>query len=335
MAADMSKVPAPADAPRSAPDELADRAAAEPSRPHGENVRAGWIGTGRMGAALVGRLLQAGYDVAVYNRTRAKAEPLIEAGATVVDKISGLAGRDIVFVTVSSSPDFAAVAAQVLATGPPAILVDCSTVSAEVSAQVRADAAAAGTALLAAPVSGNPGAVAAGNASVVASGPAEAFARAKPLLAALGHAVTYVGEGEAARLVKLCHNILLGVTIQSVAEITVLAAKAGVSRSAFLDFLNSSVMGSTFTRYKTHELTELDFTPSFTTTLLRKDFDLGLAAGRELEVPMPLAALAHQLIQAAIGAGHGEQDFATLILEQARSAGITLRPEHGAGPGGA
>jgi len=107
----------------------------------------------------------------------------------------------------------------------------------------------------------------------------------------------------------------------------VLADKAGVSRTAFLDFLNASVLGSTFTRYKTPALTELDFTPSFTTALLRKDFDLGLAAARELEVPMPVAAMAYQLIQAAIGAGHAEEDFAALIVEQARAAGITLRPE--------
>ena len=297
----------------------------------GEDVRVGWIGTGRMGSVLATRLLRAGYDVAVYNRTRAKAAALGEAGATVVDDLAGLAGRDIVFIMVSSSPDFAAVAADVLRTNPPAILIDCSTVSADVSARVRADAAAAGSALLAAPVSGNPGAVAAGNATLVVSGPHDAFARAEPLLRTLGKAVTYVGDGELARLVKLCHNVFLGVVIQSLAEITVLADKAGVSRTAFLDFLNSSVLGSTFTRYKAHALIELDFTPTFTTTLLRKDFDLGLAAARELEVPMPLAALAHHLIQASIGAGHAEQDFATLILEQARAAGISLEPEEPAG----
>ncbi|MGE5290496.1 MAG: NAD(P)-dependent oxidoreductase [Micromonosporaceae bacterium] len=293
----------------------------------GEDMRVGWVGTGRMGSVLATRLLRAGYDVAVYNRTRAKAAALGEAGATVVDELAGLAGRDIVFIMVSSSPDFAAVAADLLGANAPAIMVDCSTVSADVSARVRADAAAAGSALLAAPVSGNPGAVAAGNATLVVSGPRDAFTRVEPLLKTLGKAVTYVGDGELARLVKLCHNVFLGVVIQSLAEITVLADKAGVSRTAFLDFLNSSVLGSTFTRYKSHALTELDFTPTFTTTLLRKDFDLGLAAARELEVPMPLAALAHHLIQASIGAGHAEQDFATLILEQARAAGITLKPE--------
>ncbi len=294
-----------------------------------EDLQVGWVGAGRMGSALATRLLRAGYDVAVYNRTRAKAAALGDAGATVVDEIANLAGRHVVFVAVSSSPDFASVARALLAAGPPAIIIDCSTVAADVSAQVRGEASAAGAALLAAPISGNPGAVAAGNATVVVSGPKDSFGQAEQVLRALGKSVTYVGDGDVARLVKLCHNVFLGVVIQSLAEITVLADKAGVSRTAFLDFLNSSVLGSTFTTYKTHALTELDFTPTFTTTLLRKDFDLGLAAARELEVPMPLAAMAHQLIQAAIGAGHADEDFATLIVEQARAAGFALQPEDG------
>jgi 3-hydroxyisobutyrate dehydrogenase len=320
----MSEVPAGGATPRASHDELGRNASAAA---HRDEPRVGWVGTGRMGSALAMRLLRAGYDVAVYNRTQAKAAPLGEAGATVVDSIAGLAGCSIVFVIVSSDAAFAAVAGDVLAAGPPRILVDCSTVSAEVSAQVRADAAAVGAALLAAPISGNPGAVAAGNATLVASGPADAFAQAQPVLRALGHAVTYVGDGEAARLVKLCHNVFLGVVIQSLVEITVLANKAGVPRTAFLDFLNSSVLGSTFTRYKAHALTELDFTPTFTTRLLRKDLDLGLAAARDLEVPMPLAAMVHQIIQAAIGAGHADEDFAALVVEEARAAGISLQPE--------
>ena len=252
-----------------------------------------------------------------------------------MDSVGDLAGRDIVFVMVSSDPDFAAVAAEVLAGGPPGIMIDCSTVSADVSAKVRADAEAVGAALLAAPVSGNPGAVAAGNATLLVSGPADAFNRAESVLRVLGRAVTHVGDGEVARLVKLCHNVFLGVVIESLVEITVLVNKAGVSRTAFLDFLNSSVLGSTFTAYKAHALTELDFTPTFTTSLLRKDLDLGLAAARDLEVPMPLAAVAYQVIQAAIGAGHADQDFAALIVEEARAAGMSLQPEEPARDGGA
>jgi 3-hydroxyisobutyrate dehydrogenase len=287
----------------------------------------GWIGAGRMGSALATRLLEAGHDVAVYNRTKAKAEPLAERGATVVDEVGELTGRPVVFTSVSDSDAFADVAGALLKAAAPDVLVDTSTVSAEVSAQVRTEAAGQGTALLAAPISGNPTAVASGTASLIVSGPEEAFAKAEPLLQALSPAVGYAGDGESARLAKLCHNILLGILTQSLAETTVLAEKAGIRRAAFLEFLNNSVLGSTFTNYKTQALVELDFTPTFTTELLRKDFDLGLAAARNLEVPMPLATAVGQLIQSAIGAGHGSEDFAALLLEQARAAGLTPAPE--------
>lgn len=291
----------------------------------------GWIGTGRMGFALAGRLLDAGHPLLVHNRTRARAEPLAARGAVIADRITDLAGCETVFTMVASSPDFAEITLgeHGLLNGgtAPRVLVDCSTVDAEVSARVRAAAARTGTLLLAAPVSGNPGVVAAGRASFAVSGPEQAYHEVRPLLAALGTAVTYVGEGEAARLVKLCHNILLGVLAQSLVEVTVLAEKHGVPRAAFLEFLNSSVLASAFTRYKAPALVHLDFTPTFTTTLLRKDLDLGLAAARGAEVPMPIAAAVHQLVQVAVGAGHGEQDFAALLLEQARAAALTLVPE--------
>jgi len=300
---------------------------------NGQSPRIGWIGAGRMGAALVRRLLEAGYPVAVYNRTRAKAEELVAHGAEVVDRPVDLADRDIVFTMVSASADLEQVTVGpggVLTApeGAPAVLVDSSTVSAEASATVRAEAVKRGTELLAAPVSGNPKVVDAGKATFAVSGPRAAFDRVEPVLNALGRGVTYVGDDEAARLVKICHNVFLGVVIQSLAEITVLAEKGGVSRAAFLEFLNNSVMGSTFSRYKTPALVNLDLTPTFTMPLLRKDFDLGLAAARELEAPMPVASAAAQLVASAIGAGLVDRDFAVLVEEQARRAGLTLRSEN-------
>ncbi|MGW0627320.1 NAD(P)-dependent oxidoreductase [Streptomyces sp. RLB3-6] len=298
-----------------------------------DRPRIGWIGTGRMGYQLAGRLLDAGHDVAVYNRTRAKAEPLSEKGATIVDRPEELADRDVVFVMVSASADLESVT-----TGPggvltaknvaPGVLIDSSTVSTQVSALVREAAAKRGTDFLAAPVSGNPKVIAAGKLTVAVSGPREVFDAIEPMLNLLGRGVTYVGEDEVARLVKIAHNVFLGVVTQSLAEITLLAEKGGVKRSAFLEFLNDSVMGSVFTKYKSPALVNLDFKPTFTNILLRKDFDLALAAARELEVPMPVASATAQFVQAAIGAGHTEEDFATLILEQARRCGITLEPEN-------
>ena len=290
----------------------------------------GWIGAGRMGAAMARRLLAAGHGVHVWNRTRSKAEAI--AGAKVADSVADLAGLDVVFTTVA---DDASLLRVTLGEGgllrgheAPGCLVDASTVAAETSERVRQFAAERGTTLLAAPVSGNPKVVRAGRASIVVSGPEAAYREVEPLLRTIGASVTYVGGGDQARLVKIAHNVLLGVVTQALAEVTVLAQRGGVPRSVFLGFLNDSVLGSTFSRYKSPALVNLDLTPTFTTGLLRKDFDLGLAAGRGLEVPMPVAAAAYQLVQAAAGRGHGDTDFAALILEQARSAGLELEPEH-------
>jgi 3-hydroxyisobutyrate dehydrogenase-like beta-hydroxyacid dehydrogenase len=301
---------------------------------HEDSRRLGWLGTGRMGVEMARRLLVAGCDLAVYNRSSARAEPLVRLGAKPTGSAVELATRDIVFVTVGSSDDLisAVLGHDGLMSGAdgaaPQVLVDCSTVSAEASARVRAEIADRGTALLAAPVMGNPKVVRAGKMTAAVSGPPDAFVMAEPYLTMLGRGVTYVGEGEVARTVKLCHNLFLGVVAQSLAEITVLAEKSGIRREAFLDCLNKSVMGSLFTGYKTPAYVNLDFEPTFTATLLRKDFDLGLAAAREHEVPMPVAAVVHQLIQGLVGRGYGEKDFAALLLQQAESAGLSLVSEH-------
>jgi 3-hydroxyisobutyrate dehydrogenase len=293
--------------------------------------RIGWIGTGRMGAEMAARLLDAGCDLAVYNRTRAKAEPLGAKGAKIVGSPAALASRDIVFTTVGSSEDLINVilGPEGLLSGDdaPSFIVDCSTVSAESSSHVREQAEARGTALLAAPVSGNPGVARAGRLTMSVSGPRAAFDEVAGYLNLIGAGSTYVGEGELARTVKLCHNLFLGVVTQSLAEVTVLAEKSGVSREAFLNYLNNSVLGSVFSTYKTPAFVNLDFRPTFTATLLRKDFDLGLAAARELEVPLPVGALVHQLIQTLIGHGYGESDFAALLQLQAESANLPIESE--------
>jgi 3-hydroxyisobutyrate dehydrogenase-like beta-hydroxyacid dehydrogenase len=295
------------------------------------NQQLGWVGTGRMGSALALRLLAAGCDLTVYNRTKAKATPLADRGAAVVTSPADLGAADIVFVTVGGSDDLIDVilGPDGLISGPsvPAIVVDCSTVSADASQQVREQLARRGTALLAAPVMGNARVAEAGRLTLAVSGPEQTFHEARPYLDLLGAGATYVGDGETARIVKLCHNLLLGVVSQTLAEVTVLAQQYGVSRHALLECLNNSVMGSTFTRYKTPALVNLDFHPTFTATLLRKDFDLGLAAARAREVPLPVAALVHQLVQGLVGRGHGDQDFAALLLMQADSAGLTLVSE--------
>jgi 3-hydroxyisobutyrate dehydrogenase len=300
------------------------------------NLRAhklGWIGTGRMGFRLAERLLAAGCDLAIYNRTRSKAEPLIDLGGKLVDSPGDLADRDIVFSIVRGDDDFREVML-----GPegllaqegaaPQVIVDSTTISAGVSSEVRTAGEKCGTSLLAAPVSGNPEVVKSGKLTLVVSGPEDAYQSARPYLDIMGAANTYVGDADAARLAKICHNLMLGVVSQCLAEITVLAQKGGLRRSDFLEFLNNSVMGSTFTRYKTPAFVNLDYTPTFTPVLLRKDFDLGLKAARELDVPMPLAATVHELVQSLIGRGFTEEDFAMLLEQQADASGIKLESEN-------
>ena len=297
------------------------------------NTRIGWIGTGRMGYAMAARLAKQGADLTVWNRTRAKAEPLAKHGAKIASALSELAPCDIVFVMVSTWDDVREVIAGpggLLAAEKPRtrLIVECSSISLEGSAELRSLLAARGIELLAAPVSGNAKVIEAGRLSFVCSGPRAAFELALPYLRMIAPAASYVGEGELARIVKICHNVFLGVVIQSLSEITILAQKAGVPRHAFLDFINQSVMGSTFTRYKTPALVNLDFKVTFTPALLRKDLDLGLHAGREFDVPMPLASITRDQVQALIGLGLGDEDFAKLIVLQARASGIDLEPEN-------
>ena len=295
-------------------------------------MKLGWIGIGRMGFAMAERLAKNGADLTVWNRTRAKALPLAAFGAKIAGKLSDLAACDIVFVMVSTSDDVMEVIA-----GPagllsgdkaPKLIVECSSISVEASAELRSMLKARGVELLAAPVSGNAKVIKAGRLSFVCSGPKAAFDTALPFLKMIAPAASYVGEGELARIVKICHNVFLGVVTQSLAEITVLAQKAGVPRHAFLAFMNQSVMGSTFSRYKTPAFVNLDFKVTFTPQLLRKDLDLGQDAARRYGVSMPLASLTRDLVQTLIDRGVTEEDFAKLLVLQAEASGLKLEPEN-------
>jgi 3-hydroxyisobutyrate dehydrogenase-like beta-hydroxyacid dehydrogenase len=282
-----------------------------------------------MGYEMAARLARGGCDIAVWNRTRAKAEPLAKHGAKVVDALPELAARDIVFCMVSTWDDVKEVVGKLLS-GParPKMLVECSSISLEGSAELRKMLAAKGVDYLAAPVSGNAKVIKAGKLTFVVSGPKKAYEAARPYLDMMGTGSSYVGDGELSRIAKICHNVMLGVVIQNLCEITVLAEKAGMPRHAFLDFLNKSVMGSMFTRYKTPALVNLDFHVTFTPKLLRKDLELGLDAGRRFEVPMPLTSLTRDLLQQMIGQGLTEEDFSTLLLVQAKNSGLELKPEN-------
>jgi 3-hydroxyisobutyrate dehydrogenase-like beta-hydroxyacid dehydrogenase len=293
--------------------------------------RIGWIGIGRMGYALAQRLADAGADLTVYNRSPDKAEPLRKHGAKVARGLEDLGGCEIVFTMLSTDDVVKEVlsgAGELMrAPGRPALVVDCSSISAETSAEIRSSLNAARTSFLAAPVSGNPHVVEQGQSSFVVSGPREVFDRVQPFFLAMGRTATYVGDGEFARVAKICHNVWLGALTQSLAEVIVLAEKAGMTRKAFLEFLNASALGSTYTKVKAPHWVALDFAATFTPPLMRKDMDLGLSLARKLDAPMPLSSMTREIIQGQINQGYVDQDFSTLLLLQAKAAGLRLKAE--------
>jgi len=303
----------------------------------------GWIGMGRMGFPMAERLIAAGYDVSVWNRTRAKAEPLGQQGGKVVASLTDLADREIVFSIVSTGKDLKEVyyGPNGVLSGKngkvPPIFVDCSTISVEDSADIRKKLKEAGAEFIAAPVSGNAKVIKAGKLSAVASGAEPAFRKVEDMIKAFAPSgVSYVGEGELARICKIAHNVMLGVVIENLMEITLLANKMGIPRHAFLAFMNNSVMGSMFTRYKAPALVNLDWTTTFTPELLRKDIDLGLALGRQHDVPMPVTAAAREVLQGHFGAAtlqkdpqeYLQKDFAALLETMALAAGMKLESEN-------
>ncbi len=273
---------------------------------------------------------------------RSKAEPLAKLGGKVVDNLVELKDVDVLFSIVSTGKDLDQVYfGKNSVTGHggklPKIFVDCSTISVEESAAIRDRLKQLGSDYVAAPVSGNAKVIKAGKLSAVISGSEAACKTVTPMLEAIApRGVSYVGDGELARICKIAHNVMLGVVIENLIEITLLANKMGVPRHAFLAFMNNSVMGSMFTRYKSPALVNLDWTTTFTPELLRKDLDLGLALGREWDVPMPVTAAAREVLQSHFGAAtlkpdpeeYLQKDFAALMETMALASGMKLESEN-------
>jgi 3-hydroxyisobutyrate dehydrogenase len=217
----------------------------------------------------------------------------------------------------------------VTGTRKPQVVVDSSSISQEGSAEIRERLEGMGVAYLCAPVSGNAKVAKAGKLLIVASGPKALYEKAEPYLQAMGRKAMWVGEGELARIWKIAHNTMFGVVIQNLCEITVLAEKAGIPRHVFLESINDSVLGSMYTRYKTPVLTNLSFEQvTFTPKLLLKDMDLGMGAAKTHGVAMPAAAATRESVARLVGRGHDHVDFAVLLQELARDAGLELQPEN-------
>jgi 3-hydroxyisobutyrate dehydrogenase len=302
----------------------------------------GWIGMGRMGFPMAERLIKAGHDVSIWNRTRAKAEPLKKIGGKIVDRLADLKSVDVLFSIVATGPDVQEVlyGKDGVAAGTgrmPPVVVDCSTIAVEESAAIRNKLKELGADFVAGPVSGNAKVIKAGQLSAVVSGAEPACKIAMPLIEVFApRGVSYVGDGELARVCKIAHNVMLGVVMENLIEITLLTNKMGVPRHAFLAFLNNGVMGSMFTRYKSPALVNLDWTTTFTPELLRKDLDLGLELAREMDVPMPVTAATREVLQSHFGAAtlqknpqdYLQKDFAALAETMALAAGMKLVSEN-------
>ena len=292
-----------------------------------------------MGEAMVKRLLQAGHEVEVWNRTRSKAEPLAKYGAVVVNNVLDLAGCETVITMVSTTKDLKQVlfgpGGLVTTSIKPKMVVDSSSISQEGSAEVRKELEALGIGYLCAPVSGNAKVAKAGLLLVVSSGPRDLYNIAEPYFQAMAKKCMWIGEGELARVWKIAHNTMFGVVIQNLCEITVLAEKAGIPRHLFLESINDSVLGSMYTRYKTPVLTNLNFEQvTFTPELLLKDMDLGMAAAKAHGVVMPSAAATRESIARMVGRGYGDIDFSALLIEVAKDSGLELTSENKTIPDG-
>ena len=283
---------------------------------HDPRFTVGLIGLGNMGTAIAERVLGAGYQLVVHNRTPEKADPLGALGAVVANTPGDLVEQvDVVITSLADDDALEAVARQIaIAARVGTVLVDMSTVSPAASARVALLADAASVAYLRAPVSGNPSVVRAGNLSFIVSGPRETLERVEPVIRAIGPTVHHVGEAEQARVVKLAINLMIAGLGQLMSEALVLGEAAGVSRASLLEVMGNSAVGAPFVKYKTEPLLRDDFSATFTTALMEKDIDLVLDAAEEVGVELPVAKEMKELLRGAVDAGYADDDFMALFL---------------------
>jgi 3-hydroxyisobutyrate dehydrogenase-like beta-hydroxyacid dehydrogenase len=271
-----------------------------------------------MGVPIAERLLAAGHDVAVWNRTAAAAEPF----ANRLD--SPVAAWKHGAVAITTLADDRAVEAVLgaLLDGRPGTVVEMSTISAAGSARLAERAEQAGAAYVRAPVTGNPSVVAAGNLGIIVSGPRAAYEAVEPLLRDVGPNHFYVGPGEEARVIKLAINLMLAGTAQLMAEALVLGERNGIDRATLLGVMGGSAMGSPFVRYKTDALVAGDLTSTFTTTGMYKDLALALECARAVDLGLPVTAQVQQLLLGCVAQGMGDLDFMALLPRMRREAGL-------------
>jgi 3-hydroxyisobutyrate dehydrogenase-like beta-hydroxyacid dehydrogenase len=287
----------------------------------------GYVGLGVMGTSVVRRLLAAGHDVTVWNRTRAKAEPLLEAGAQWADSPREVAERaEIVFTMVTNTAAVRAVfeGEDGILAGltPGKIYIDMSTASPANSRALAEQVEAAGAQMLDSPVSGTSITVDQGKASLMVGGDADAFERARPILEAIGPKVFHMGYNGTAVALKIAINLSLAVQMLAFSEGVLLAEKSGIDRERVVEAMLASVIASPMVVYRGPLVLGHPEEVWFDCHMMQKDMNLALEMGRELEVPLPTTAVTNEFLTAANGMGIGEKDFAVIFDVLASMSGV-------------
>ncbi|MBA1349797.1 NAD(P)-dependent oxidoreductase [Rhizobium sp. WYCCWR 11146] len=298
----------------------------------GETLRVGWAGIGKMGAPMSRRVLEAGYALSVFEPLPENRATIVAEGANVAHSLEDLAAAsDIVVLTI---PNDAILRDLVLSKGaladvmkPGQILMEMSTVSPEISAEVSAALRARGIAYLRAPVSGSTMTASSGNLSVMVSGPDGAYRKVEPVLACFSSKQFYLGDGEEARYLKLVLNALVGATAALLGEALTLGLKGNLSVETMLSVICESAVASPLIAYKRDLLVSRNFDPAFSVSQMMKDFDLILGAAKSDHVPMYLASMIRQQYEAAYADGLSEKDFFVLFEQSERLAGLSPRED--------
>ncbi len=281
-------------------------------------ARVGWIGLGNMGVPMSKNLIKAGHEVTVWNRTKAKAQPVLDAGAQWADSPKEIAEKcEFIFTMVADGPALQDVTLRedgvVAGLSAGKIVIDMSTVAPEESEKVNDAVEAKGCKFLRAPVTGST--VLAENATlgILASGDKATYEKALPLFQAMGKNQFYLGAGEQARVMKLALNIMIGTSMQMMAEAVVLAEKAGLDVVQACEVIAGSAVGSPLVNYKVAPISKGQYDPAFSVKLMEKDFDLAFAAAKQYGVSMPVTAVTRQFLAAAHASGKGDRDFSVLV----------------------
>ena len=287
----------------------------------------GYVGLGEMGSRMAARLLAAGHTVTGYNRTRSKADSLIEKGMIWADTPRQVAeAADFVFSMVTNTQAVEAITQGddgiIAALGPGKLYIDMSTMSPEYSKELAQQVAATGAKMLDAPVSGSVITLVEGKLSVMVGGDKETFERAKPILLDIGPRATHVGGNGLAVAMKIATNLSLAAQMLAFSEGVMLAEKSGIDRAVAVDVLVNSVIASPMVKYRGPFVLETPQVAWFNADMMQKDLNLAVELGQKLHAPTPTSSLCNEYLTAANGMGLGEHDFATMFNVLAKMAGV-------------